>query len=181
MLAVRVGVVDAADGSAEVQMGGAKALAVVSGPMALPSKSFREFIDRATVQVTVNPYASPPGIWETAGAEQLSQLLEAAIVTRLHPRALVQIQLQPLNSQAALMIPLLFNAAIAALLEACIPLSHVPMAVGGRDQWAIVSEPNGVLYNWNYPDESIPRDAVAEMRRTLKAEIGRHVRTHTVF
>lgn len=95
-------------------------LVSVHGPCAVKSKS--ELIDRATVQVVIQPLNYPPGGESDVWANKLERLLQESIINvEEFPRSLIQVAIQPLNIGSNF-IAVLVNAVFLALLHSAVPL-----------------------------------------------------------
>lgn len=95
-------------------------LVTVHGPC--PVKTKNELIDRATVQVIIQPLNYPPGGESDAWANKLERLLQESIVNvEENPRSLIQVAIQPLNIGSHF-VTTLINAVFLALLHSAVPL-----------------------------------------------------------
>ncbi|XP_036159625.1 exosome complex component RRP41 isoform X2 [Myotis myotis] len=101
----RMGVFSQADGSAYIEQGNTKALAVVYGPHEIRGSRSRALPDRALVNCqyssatfsTGERKRRPHGDRKSCEMGlQLRQTFEAAILTQLHPRSQIDIYVQPL-------------------------------------------------------------------------------------
>ncbi|KAM7075236.1 exosome complex component RRP41 [Molossus nigricans] len=155
----RMGVFSQADGSAYIEQGNTKALAVVYGPHEIRGSRSRALPDRALVNCqhssatfsTGERKRRPHGDRKSCEMGlQLRQTFEAAILTQLHPRSQIDIYVQVLQADGGTYAACV-NAATLAVLDAGIPmrdfvcacsagfvdgtaladLSHVEEAAGG--------------------------------------------------
>ncbi|XP_021544518.1 exosome complex component RRP41 [Neomonachus schauinslandi] len=155
----RMGVFAQADGSAYIEQGNTKALAVVYGPHEIRGSRARALPDRALVNCqyssatfsTGERKRRPHGDRKSCEMGlQLRQTFEAAILTQLHPRSQIDIYVQVLQADGGTYAACV-NAATLAVLDAGIPmqdfvcacsagfvdntaladLSHVEEAAGG--------------------------------------------------
>lgn len=139
---VQMGVLERADGSALYDDGRVKVLAAVHGPAAVRSK--QERIEEATVQVTVETLSSPPTLAQNSAALRLQALLEKVVVCALHPRSLIAVSVQPVRLAATGaegdFFAAAFNASIAALMDAGVPLRSVATAAADGAAGVVVFE-----------------------------------------
>lgn len=155
----RMGVFAQADGSAYIEQGNTKALAVVYGPHEIRGSRSRALPDRALVNCqyssatfsTGERKRRPHGDRKSCEMGlQLRQTFEAAILTQLHPRSQIDIYVQVLQADGGTYAACV-NAATLAVMDAGIPmrdfvcacsagfvdgtaladLSHVEEAAGG--------------------------------------------------
>lgn len=155
----RMGVFAQADGSAYIEQGNTKALAVVYGPHEIRGSRARALPDRALVNCqyssatfsTGERKRRPHGDRKSCEMGlQLRQTFEAAILTQLHPRSQIDIYVQVLQADGGTYAACV-NAATLAVLDAGVPmrdfvcacsagfvdgtaladLSHVEEAAGG--------------------------------------------------
>ncbi|KAL9932947.1 hypothetical protein V8E36_008202 [Tilletia maclaganii] len=81
-----------ADGSASFGFGTLVAYAASTGP--IEARIREELIDRAALQITVTPLVGLPGIAARGLAQALTELFESVILLRLHPRSVIQLNVQ---------------------------------------------------------------------------------------
>ncbi|NXN08295.1 EXOS4 protein, partial [Indicator maculatus] len=127
----RMGVFEQADGSAYIEQGNTKALAVVYGPHELRGFRSRALPDRALVhcQYSLAAFSTserrrrpPHGDRQTAElALHLRQTFEAAILTQLYPRPQIDIYVQILQADGGNYCAGV-NVATLALMDAGIPM-----------------------------------------------------------
>ncbi|XP_074001760.1 exosome complex component RRP41 [Numenius arquata] len=127
----RMGVFGQADGSAYIEQGNTKALAVVYGPHEMRGSRSKALPDRALVNCryslatfsTGERRRRPPhGDRQSAElALQLQQTFEAAILTRLYPRSQIDIYVQILQADGGNYCAGV-NAATLAVMDAGIPM-----------------------------------------------------------
>ncbi|NXJ55823.1 EXOS4 protein, partial [Spizaetus tyrannus] len=126
----RMGVFAQADGSAYIEQGNTKALAVVYGPHEMRGSRSKALPDRALVncQYSVATFGTserrrrPRGDRQTGElALQLQQTFEAAILTQLHPRSQIDIYVQILQADGGNYCAGV-NAATLAVMDAGIPM-----------------------------------------------------------
>lgn len=112
----------AADGSSLVTFAGTTLLCTVNGPTEV--KYSQELIDRATVEVTISPTGRPSDPRERELCLFLRRIAERTIVTSMHPRSLISIQMQEISSDCPLnRLPAMVNAMCVALVNASVPLT----------------------------------------------------------
>mmetsp|Transcript_33780 Transcript_33780/g.95602 ORF Transcript_33780/g.95602 Transcript_33780/m.95602 type:complete len:244 (-) Transcript_33780:179-910(-) len=116
-----------ADGSAAWRQEGTHVLAAVHGPIEAPPR--KENSEAAVVEVVFRPLQYVPGEAEREKEQVIRQTVEAAILGALHPRTTVQVVLQVVSDDGAL-LACAINAACFALLDAGVPMSRMFMAVG---------------------------------------------------
>lgn len=85
----------AADGSALVTFAGTTILCTVNGPTEV--KYSQELIDRATAEVCISPSGRPSDPRERELCLFLRRSAERTIVTSMHPRSLISIQMQEIS------------------------------------------------------------------------------------
>ncbi|NXY87310.1 EXOS4 protein, partial [Alcedo cyanopectus] len=128
----RMGVFAQADGSAYIEQGNTKALAVVYGPHEMRGSRSKALPDRALVncQYSLATFSSaerrrqrpPAGDRQAAElALHLRQTFEAAILTTLYPRSQIDIYVQILQADGGNYCAGV-NAATLALMDAGIPM-----------------------------------------------------------
>ncbi|XP_062043864.1 exosome complex component RRP41 [Lepus europaeus] len=126
----RMGVFAQADGSAYIEQGNTKALAVVYGPHEIRGSRSRALPDRALVNCqyssatfsTAERKRRPHGDRKSCELGlQLCQTFEAAILTQLHPRSQIDIYVQVLQADGGTYAACV-NAATLAVLDAGIPM-----------------------------------------------------------
>ncbi|KAK0546491.1 exosome non-catalytic core subunit rrp46 [Tilletia horrida] len=82
-----------ADGSCQFSFGTLSAYASTLGPIE-SSRIRDELIDRATLQIHISPLIGAAGIASKGLAQAWTELFESVILVHLHPRSLVQINVQ---------------------------------------------------------------------------------------
>ncbi|XP_075346468.1 exosome complex component RRP41 [Mycteria americana] len=126
----RMGVFAQADGSAYIEQGNTKALAVVYGPHEMRGSRSKALPDRALVncQYSMATFSTgerrrrPHGDRQAGElALQLKQTFEAAILTRLYPRSQIDIYVQVLQADGGNYCACV-NAATLAVMDAGIPM-----------------------------------------------------------
>ncbi|NXV93894.1 exosome complex component RRP41 [Calonectris borealis] len=126
----RMGVFAQADGSAYIEQGNTKALAVVYGPHEMRGSRSKALPDRALVncQYSMATFSTgerrrrPHGDRQAGElALQLKQTFEAAILTRLYPRSQIDIYVQILQADGGNYCACV-NAATLAVMDAGIPM-----------------------------------------------------------
>uniref|UniRef100_A0A8B9N0Z9 Exosome complex component RRP41 n=1 Tax=Accipiter nisus TaxID=211598 RepID=A0A8B9N0Z9_9AVES len=160
----RMGVFAQADGSAYIEQGNTKALAVVYGPHEMRGSRSKALPDRALVncQYSVATFGTgerrrrPRGDRQTGElALQLQQTFEAAILTQLHPRSQIDIYVQILQADGGNYCAGV-NAATLAVMDAGIPM---------RDYVCACSA--GLAEDTPLADLSSPEEAVGGPRLVL--------------
>uniref|UniRef100_A0A8C4R041 Exosome complex component RRP41 n=1 Tax=Eptatretus burgeri TaxID=7764 RepID=A0A8C4R041_EPTBU len=144
----RLGVLGQADGSALLQLGNTRALAVVSGPHEIRGSKSKALHDRAVVNCqysmatfsTAERKRRPHGDRKSIEMSlHLRQTFETAILTQLFPRSQIDIFVQILKSDGGNYC-VCVNAATMALVDAGIPLQDYVCAcsVGFVDETPLV-------------------------------------------
>ena len=120
--------------------GDSAALVAVFGPTGASKR--QEIVNRAAIEVVYKPLSSAPGAAEKEKESVLRQIAEAAVMTQLHPRTVVQIVVQELNNDGS-MLAVVINAMCVALLDAGVPLRHsfVAAAVATRMDGSVLLDP----------------------------------------
>ncbi|XP_059671679.1 exosome complex component RRP41 [Gavia stellata] len=126
----RMGVFAQADGSAYIEQGNTKALAVVYGPHEMRGSRSKALPDRALVncQYSMATFSTGERRRRPHGDRQASELalhlkqtFEAAILTRLYPRSQIDIYVQILQADGGEYCACV-NAATLAVMDAGIPM-----------------------------------------------------------
>ncbi|MBN3300409.1 exosome complex component RRP41 [Amia ocellicauda] len=126
----RMGVFGQADGSAYIEQGNTKALAVVYGPHEVRGSRVRALHDRAVINCqysmatfsTAERKRRPHGDRRASEVSlQLQQTFEAAVLTSLYPRSQIDIYVKVLQSDGG-NYSACVNAATLAVVDAGIPL-----------------------------------------------------------
>lgn len=86
------GLIGAHDGSALFSFGPTTSLATLSGPMEVRLRD--ELTDRAALEVNLTPLQGVPGVACTSFEQALHDLFASVVLLHLHPRALLQLNLQ---------------------------------------------------------------------------------------
>jgi ribonuclease PH len=130
---VELGLVSEANGSAAVSTGGTKVIASVVGPTQ-PKYSRHELYDKAAIEVDVQIPAKTVvnGCDIMQQKKKLQSLLlnavEGCIDTKQFPRMLILFNVLVVSNDGG-MIATAANSCILALLDAGIPMLHVPTAI----------------------------------------------------
>ncbi|KAH6562886.1 hypothetical protein BASA50_001653 [Batrachochytrium salamandrivorans] len=114
-----IGMLSRADGSARFSLGDSNVLCSVYGPTAARARDER--LDQACIQVVFNPVSGASGTQERMYERHVRQMVEALILTTLHPRTTIQITLQVLSNDGSILATAM-NAVVLALIDAGIPL-----------------------------------------------------------
>ncbi|KAM8966396.1 exosome complex component RRP41 [Pelodytes ibericus] len=129
-IAARMGVFSQADGSAYLEQGNTKALAVVYGPHEIRGSRSKTLHDRAVVncQYSMATFSTgerkrrPHGDRKSSEMTlHLKQTFEAAILTQLYPRSQIDIYVQILQADGGNYCTCV-NAATLAVIDAGIPM-----------------------------------------------------------
>ena len=113
----------------------------VFGPMAVGAS--REVVNRAAVDIIYKPLVGMPGPEEKERASIIRQIVEAAVMTHLHPRLLIRIVVQESQAQGS-MLAVAINGVCIALLDAGIQIRYTFAAaeVGLRVDKQLVVDPD---------------------------------------
>jgi exosome complex component RRP46 len=95
-LDIQTRILDNHDGSSIFSFGNVKALATVSGPSEVRIRD--ELTDRSTLDIHYTPLQGIPGIAALAFSTALVDTFSHVLLLHLHPRSLVQINLQTYSS-----------------------------------------------------------------------------------
>lgn len=109
-------------GSSEWSQGTTRVLAAVYSNMDV--KASKMLPDRATVEVIFKPKTGLPGIAERQIEESVRGIVEACVLTSLHPRTGLTIVLQEMHDDGAL-FSCAVNATAMALVDAGVPMASV--------------------------------------------------------
>eukprot|EP00128_Syssomonas_multiformis_P010069 Colp12_sorted_trinity150504_noHs@18515 len=114
-----------ADGSAKFAQDKTCVLVAVYGPVEV--KPNKELIDRAAVEVTFKPKSGIAGVNEKPYEQYIRKVFENVILTTLHPRTSIQIIVQVLHDDGAL-LACAINATCLALMDAGIAMKGLACA-----------------------------------------------------
>jgi len=121
-----LGEITRADGSVMLCQGDTTVACSVYGPGEV--RQARELIDRSLVEVCYKPRLGLPGVKDRDREEVITRTCTAAVLTSLHPRTAVTINIQEMQDSGCL-VSTCINAACLALLDASVPLSFLLAAV----------------------------------------------------
>jgi len=121
-----LGEITRADGSVMLCQGDTTVACSVFGPGEV--RQARELIDRSLVEVCFKPRLGLPGVKDRDREEVITRTCSAAVLTSLHPRTAVTINIQEMQDGGCL-VATCINAACLALLDASVPLSFLLAAV----------------------------------------------------
>ncbi|XP_078734902.1 exosome complex component RRP46 [Lampetra fluviatilis] len=107
------------DGSASFSQGDTAVLAAVYGPAEV--RVSREQSDRATLEVILKPKTGLPGVREKSQEQFVRGVLEATLLSSLHPRTSITLVLQVVHDAGAL-LACCVSAACMALADAGLAL-----------------------------------------------------------
>lgn len=141
-LGCEVGVMARADGAARFSLGDSTVLATVTGPADISAS--REVSDRATIDVIWRAKSgSVSSIKVRRKEQQLSHVLEAIIISELHPRSSITLVVQEINNDGAYLSTAI-NASCMALMDAGVSLRYCCAAVelAIRPQGGLVLDPS---------------------------------------
>lgn len=128
---VTAGTLANVDGSAQWAQGATKVICSVSGPLEVKYKD--ELPNDATLELVVRPITGVSTTRETLIEERIFSAISPCILRKLHPRTLIQIVVQILESGEKPIynvneMAASINAAGVALIDAAIPLQGIPVA-----------------------------------------------------
>ena len=124
-IACEQGQLNRADGSARFSHADSCVLASVLGPAGVQKR--QEIVNRAAVEVVFKPVSGGPGALEKDMEAVIRQIVDAAVMTHLHPRTLIRVVIQELNGDGSL-LAVAINAVCVALIDAGIPMRHAFVA-----------------------------------------------------
>ncbi|KAJ2614537.1 exosome non-catalytic core subunit rrp46 [Coemansia sp. RSA 1365] len=129
------------DGSAQFSLGDTSVLCGVYGPVDV--KIYDEKLDRAHIEVKFRPDIGVPTTKDKWTESAVRQTFEQLILGQLHPRTLVQINIQVRQADGAVDAAAI-NAATMALVDAAIPLHSIVGAAtcAVLESGAVVVDPN---------------------------------------
>ncbi|KAI8351488.1 ribosomal protein S5 domain 2-type protein [Choanephora cucurbitarum] len=119
-------ILNRADGSSKFEFGATSVMCSVSGPMEVQIRD--EKLDEATVEVIVRPAKGVPSTKEKLMESVLRTAFEPIILGGMMPRTLVQIVIQIIKDDGAVLAASV-NAITLALLDAGIPMKHMSAAI----------------------------------------------------
>ncbi|XP_033917638.1 exosome complex component RRP41 [Melopsittacus undulatus] len=151
-LRMRLGLFPRADGSAYIEQGNTKVVALVYGPREVRGPRSRSAPDQAVLRCrfSLAPFSGPerrrPRGGEGRGSDlalRLQQSLEAAVLTHLYPRSQIDVYVQVLQSDGSHCCTGTTAAALA-VLDAGIPLRDVVCAGSAAlAEGTALTDPNG--------------------------------------
>lgn len=123
LLHAEQGLLNRADGSARFSMGRTTVLAAVFGPVQMGIRS--EQPEKAVIEVTISSSEKSSGSAHFLQAQYLIKgALESVVLTSLHPRTVIRVAIQVIESDGSL-ISAGINAACFALLDAGVPCTSL--------------------------------------------------------
>ncbi|KAJ9053495.1 exosome non-catalytic core subunit rrp46 [Entomophthora muscae] len=133
------GLLSNADGSAEFCSGNHSITCGVYGPI---EGRHNEILGEAHVEVNYKPSSSIPGPETKLYEVAVRKTFDHVILKSLHPRSMIQINLQPLNIDGE-QVSLAINCTMLALIDSGLPLSSMLGAVSCSisDQGTILLDP----------------------------------------
>eukprot|EP00262_Sarcandra_glabra_P001742 TRINITY_DN11890_c0_g1_i2.p1 TRINITY_DN11890_c0_g1~~TRINITY_DN11890_c0_g1_i2.p1 ORF type:complete len:245 (-),score=44.94 TRINITY_DN11890_c0_g1_i2:159-893(-) len=129
-----------AHGSARWSQGDTIVLAAVYGPKSGVRKN--ENPEKASIEVIWKPKTGQSGKSEKQNEMILRKTLQSICLLTIHPNTTTSVILQVVNDDGAL-LPCAINAASAALVDAGIPLKHLPVAIccGLAESESVILDP----------------------------------------
>ena len=121
-----LGEISRGDGSVILCHGDTTVACAVYGPGEV--RVAKELIDQAVVEVVFKPRIGMPGVADRAREALIQSTCNSAILTALHPRTSISINLQEMQDDGCL-ISSCINAACLALLDASISMKFLIAAV----------------------------------------------------
>merc|ERR1719342_171412 len=121
-----LGEITRADGSVMLCQGNTTVACSVYGPGEV--RQARELIDRSLVEVCYKPRLGLPGVKDRDREETITRTCTAAVLTTLHPRTAVTVNLQEMQDGGCI-VSTCINAACLALLDASVPMRFLIAAV----------------------------------------------------
>jgi len=138
-MACEAGGLGGCDGAARLSHGGTTSIAGIVGPREAKASSRDSDESRVVVHVS----AQGGGGWRRDTEEVVRQTLEALIMRSYNPMCVIDVTIQPLSDDGSSMAASI-NAAIAALIDAGVPLRFAAAAVccAVMEDGTIVSDPS---------------------------------------
>ena len=121
-----LGEITRGDGSVVLCQGDTTVACAVYGPGEV--RVTRELIDQAAVEVVFKPRMGLPGVLDKSREGMIQSTCTAAILTLLHPRTSISINLQEMQDDGCLVSSCL-NAACLALVDASVSMKFLLAAV----------------------------------------------------
>eukprot|EP00092_Neocalanus_flemingeri_P008252 GFUD01008898.1.p1 GENE.GFUD01008898.1~~GFUD01008898.1.p1 ORF type:complete len:229 (-),score=60.50 GFUD01008898.1:84-770(-) len=121
-----LGVITRGDGSVILCQGDSTVACAVYGPGEV--RVTKELIDKAVVEVVFKPRMGMPGVADKAREVMIQSTCTAAILTILHPRTSISINLQEMQADGCL-VSTCINAACLALIDASVSMKFLVAAV----------------------------------------------------
>ncbi|KAI9199386.1 ribosomal protein S5 domain 2-type protein [Polychytrium aggregatum] len=118
-MATLQGTLSRADGSSKFSFDKTAVMASVFGPMEVKIRD--ELLDKATVEVVLQPIEGHASTTEKYYEQIIRQTVESVALIALHPRTLIRITCQILNDDGSILSAAL-NATMLALVDSGIPL-----------------------------------------------------------
>lgn len=144
-------------------------MASVYGP--IEGRPQQQLIDKAYVEVNFRPKAGQSSVADRLFEQIVRQTCESALLTVLHPRTAVTVQLQEMEDRGGLIAASL-NAACLALLNSGIAMRFLVGAV----HCAVAADGTTLLLD---PDARQLADSRAQMTFVFESASGRTVSVHT--
>uniref|UniRef100_A0A8V5GR93 Putative exosome complex component RRP41 n=1 Tax=Melopsittacus undulatus TaxID=13146 RepID=A0A8V5GR93_MELUD len=144
-LRMRLGLFPRADGSAYIEQGNTKVVALVYGPREVRGPRSRSAPDQAVLRCrfSLAPFSGPERRRGSDLTLRLQQSLEAAVLTHLYPRSQIDVYVQVLQSDGSHCCTGTTAAALA-VLDAGIPLRDVVCAGSAAlAEGTALTDPNG--------------------------------------
>ncbi|WBW71177.1 exosome subunit Rrp46 [Schizosaccharomyces osmophilus] len=123
----RIGFLSQSDGSSEWKQGSTRVICNVNGPIEIKIRD--EKLNKASVEVLVQPMNGASETLERMLSNRISSLLEDAIYLTTYPRTLIQVSIQVVEGNSRDTLAAAINGATLALLDAGISLKYLPCAI----------------------------------------------------
>ncbi|KAJ3175301.1 Exosome component 5 [Irineochytrium annulatum] len=124
-MSANLGLLNRADGSARFSFGKSSTVASVYGPKEVRMRD--ELLNKAFVDVSFKPLIGYSGTAEKFYERVLKNILEDLIITTGHPRTAIEITIQVMGDDGAILATAI-NAAFLALMDAGVPLRAMAAA-----------------------------------------------------
>ncbi|EPY50569.1 exosome subunit Rrp46 [Schizosaccharomyces cryophilus OY26] len=123
----KIGFLTQSDGSSEWKQGSTRVICNVNGPIEIKIRD--EKLNKASVEVLVQPMNGASETLERMLSNRISSLLEDAIYLTTYPRTLIQVSIQVVEGNSQDTLAAAINGATLALLDAGISLKYLPSAI----------------------------------------------------
>lgn len=177
---IKTGLLDRVDGSAQWTQGATKVICSVSGPLEVKHKD--EIPNSASLELVVRPISGVSTTRETLIEDRIFGAISPCILKKLHPRTLIQIVIQILETGESSYENLKemsagINAVSVALVDAGIPMQGIPVAcaiavvegsiVADPDQYQLENASSTHIVAYEFKDNAPDRILLCESTGTF--------------